>query len=73
MSIKLLLAGRYMGGALASSPPEEPAPWPWREAPTLDYPWREWQEVLGYLGLGGTLAEEVSRRASLAAEGPRIG
>jgi hypothetical protein len=45
----------------------------WREEPTLDYPWREWQEVLGYLGLGGTLAEEVSHRASLAAEGPRIG
>ncbi len=45
----------------------------WREDPTLEYPWREWQEVLGFLGLGGTLAEEVSRRASLVAEGPRIG
>ncbi|ADO75752.1 hypothetical protein [Stigmatella aurantiaca] len=45
----------------------------WREDPTLEYPWREWQEVLGYLGLGGTLAEEVSRRAALAPEGPRIG
>jgi hypothetical protein len=40
----------------------------WREDPMLDYPWREWQEVLGYLGLGGTLAEEVSRRASLHME-----
>lgn len=45
----------------------------WREDPARDYPWREWQEVLGYLGMGGTLAEEVSHRASLAAEGPRIG
>jgi hypothetical protein len=45
----------------------------WREDPARDYPWREWQEVLGYLGMGGTLAEEVSRRASLATEGPRIG
>jgi hypothetical protein len=45
----------------------------WREAPELDYPWREWQELLGYLGLGGTLAEEVSQRANQAAEGPRIG
>ena len=23
----------------------------WREDPALDYPWREWQEVLGYLGI----------------------
>jgi hypothetical protein len=45
----------------------------WREEPTLAYPWLEWQEVLGYLGMGGTLAEEVSHRASRAAEGPRIG
>jgi hypothetical protein len=45
----------------------------WRETPGLDYPWREWQEVLGYLGMGGTLAEEVSQRANQAAEGPRIG
>jgi hypothetical protein len=45
----------------------------WREEPALEYPWREWQEVLGYLGMGGTLAEEVSQRANQAAEGPRIG
>jgi hypothetical protein len=45
----------------------------WREAPELAYPWREWQEVLGYLGVGGTLAEEVSRRASAAPPGPLIG
>ncbi|MDY7226100.1 hypothetical protein [Hyalangium rubrum] len=45
----------------------------WREDPTLPYPWREWQEVLGYLGIGGTLAEQVSQRASQAAEGPRVG
>ncbi|WP_224367919.1 hypothetical protein [Hyalangium versicolor] len=45
----------------------------WREDPALNYPWREWQEVLGYLGMGGTLAEEISHRAALAPEGPRIG
>lgn len=45
----------------------------WREAPELAYPWREWQQVLGYLGVGGTLAEEVSRRAVEAPSGPLIG
>ncbi|KFA92697.1 hypothetical protein [Archangium violaceum] len=45
----------------------------WREAPELSYPWREWQQVLGYLGVGGTLAEEVSRRAVEAPVGPLIG
>lgn len=45
----------------------------WREDPSLPYPWREWQEVLGYLGIGGTLAEEVHRRASTAPGGPPIG
>lgn len=45
----------------------------WREAPELAYPWREWQQVLGYLGMGGTLAEEVSRRAIAAPSGPLIG
>ena len=45
----------------------------WREAPELSYPWREWQQVLGYLGVGGTLAEEVSRRAVEAPSGPLIG
>ncbi|WNG15217.1 hypothetical protein [Cystobacter fuscus] len=45
----------------------------WREDPSLSYPWREWQQVLGYLGKGGTLAEEVSRRASAAPSGPLIG
>ncbi len=45
----------------------------WREDPELPYPWREWQEVLGFLGVGGTLAEEVHRRASAAPGGPPIG
>ncbi|MFY0524899.1 hypothetical protein ACN28I_17685 [Archangium gephyra] len=45
----------------------------WRESPELAYPWREWQQVLGYLGVGGTLAEEVSRRAIEAPSGPLIG
>jgi len=45
----------------------------WREEPSLAYPWREWQQVLGYLGMGGTLAEEVSRRAAAAPAGPLIG
>ena len=45
----------------------------WRQAPQLDYPWREWQQVLGYLGMGGTLAEEVSRRAAAAPSGPLSG
>ena len=45
----------------------------WREDPTLAYPWREWQQVLGYLGVGGTLAEEVSRRAAQAPPGPLSG
>ncbi len=35
----------------------------WRVAPKLAFPWREWQEILGYLGLGGTIAEEVRDRA----------
>jgi hypothetical protein len=45
----------------------------WREDPTLPYPWREWLEVLGYFGQGGTLAEEVSRRAAAAPSGPLLG
>ncbi|MBZ4420731.1 hypothetical protein [Myxococcus sp. RHSTA-1-4] len=45
----------------------------WREDPALPYPWREWQEVLGYLGVGGTLAEEVRRRAAQARGGPPMG
>jgi hypothetical protein len=45
----------------------------WREDASLPYPWREWQEVLGYLGVGGTLAEEVHRRAAGAAGGPPLG
>ena len=45
----------------------------WREDPSLSYPWREWQEVLGFLGIGGTLAEEVSRRATAAPSGSLIG
>lgn len=45
----------------------------WREQPELAYPWREWQQVLGYLGVGGTLAEEVSRRAVDAPSGPLLG
>jgi hypothetical protein len=45
----------------------------WREDPSLPYPWREWLEVLGYLGVGGTLAEEVARRAAAAPSGPLIG
>jgi hypothetical protein len=45
----------------------------WREDPTLPYPWREWQEVLGYLGVGGTLAEEVHRHAKEATGGASLG
>lgn len=45
----------------------------WREDASLPYPWREWQEVLGYLGIGGTLAEEVRRRAATANGGPPMG
>ncbi len=45
----------------------------WREDPSLPYPWREWQEVLGFLGIGGTLAEKVSERAAAAPSGPLIG
>ncbi|MBF5046465.1 hypothetical protein FGE12_28890 [Aggregicoccus sp. 17bor-14] len=45
----------------------------WREDPSLAYPWREWRELLGFLGVGGTLAEEVSRQALQTPEGPRIG
>ncbi|MBU8895790.1 hypothetical protein KRR26_09250 [Corallococcus sp. M34] len=45
----------------------------WREDPSLPYPWRAWQEVLGYLGMGGTLAEEVHRRAGASAGGPPLG
>ncbi|MBM7118375.1 hypothetical protein [Archangium primigenium] len=45
----------------------------WRGDPSLAYPWREWQQVLGYLGVGGTLAEEVSRRAAEAPTGPLLG
>ncbi|MCE9668959.1 hypothetical protein LY474_14195 [Myxococcus stipitatus] len=46
----------------------------WREDASLAYPWREWREVLGYLGVGGTLAEEVHRRAEThATRGPPLG
>ncbi|RKH43962.1 hypothetical protein [Corallococcus sicarius] len=46
----------------------------WREDPSLPYPWREWQEVLGYLGVGGTVAEEVHRHAlESPGTGPSIG
>ncbi len=46
----------------------------WREDASLPFPWREWQEVLGYLGLGGTVAEEVHRRAlESPGAGPSIG
>ncbi len=45
----------------------------WRVEPEQAYPWREWQQVLGYLGVGGTLAEEVSQRAAASPPGPLIG
>lgn len=46
----------------------------WREDPELAYPWREWREVLGYLGVGGTLAETVHHHADHhGARGPSIG
>ncbi|MCP3098344.1 hypothetical protein LZ198_05555 [Myxococcus sp. K15C18031901] len=46
----------------------------WREDPGLAYPWREWREVLGYLGVGGTLAEEVHAQAEKhPARGPPLG
>lgn len=45
----------------------------WRADPTLSFPWREWQEVLGYLGIGGTVAEEVRDRAAATGNGPSIG
>jgi hypothetical protein len=45
----------------------------YREDPSLAYPWVEWRELLGYLGVGGTLAEEVARRAALSKPGLPIG
>ncbi|AGC41806.1 hypothetical protein MYSTI_00456 [Myxococcus stipitatus DSM 14675] len=46
----------------------------WREDPSLTYPWREWREVLGYLGVGGTLAEFVHQQAEThPARGPSLG
>ena len=35
-----------------------------REAPQRDFPWREWRELLAWMGASGTLAEEVVRRAN---------
>ena len=45
----------------------------WREDPSLPFPWREWRELLGFLGRGGTLAEEVSRRAGMEPDLARVG
>lgn len=46
----------------------------WREDPEQPYPFREWREVLGYLGMGGTLAEVVHGQAeSRPGRGPSIG
>ena len=45
----------------------------WREDPALAYPWLEWQEVLGYLGVGGTIADEVHRRVESARRAPALG
>ncbi len=54
----------------------------YRLDPSLDYPWREWQELLGYIELyygddahqaGPDLIAELERRVAAAAGGPRIG
>jgi hypothetical protein len=45
----------------------------WREDRSLAYPWREWRELLGFLGRGGTVADEVRQRAAGAAIAPSIG
>lgn len=40
----------------------------YRDDPSLQFPWHEWREVLAYLGRGGTISEEVARRAAEAGE-----
>ncbi len=41
--------------------------------PTLEYPWREWHEILGYLGSDSPLAAEIARRAAQTPDGSKIG
>lgn len=45
----------------------------YRDDPSLDFPWQEWRDLLGYLGMGGTLSEEVARRAADEGVDARIG
>ncbi|MDQ3265165.1 MAG: hypothetical protein M3Y59_16155 [Myxococcota bacterium] len=45
----------------------------YRDDPSLDFPWSEWRDLLGYLGMGGTLSEEVSRRAASKDTDHKIG
>ena len=40
---------------------------------SLAYPWREWHEILGYLGADTPLAAEVARRADQTPDGPKVG
>jgi hypothetical protein len=41
--------------------------------PTIDYPWREWQEILEYLGVDDPITAEVARMAANLPDSPRIG
>jgi hypothetical protein len=54
----------------------------YRLDPALDYPWREWQELLGYIEeyygddahqAGPELTEEIKRRVAGMVGGPRLG
>src|SRR5262245_9958593 len=46
----------------------------YRLDPTLDYPWREWVELMDLIDQdAGDADEEVRRRAQAAPDGPRIG
>jgi hypothetical protein len=54
----------------------------YRLAPTLDYPWREWQEILGYIEQyfgyaefdgGEEIVKEIERRVTGMVGGPRLG
>lgn len=45
----------------------------YRLAPTLRYPWWEWQEILEHLERRDGLAESIARRAREATDAPLIG
>ena len=41
--------------------------------PELELPWTEWHEMLGYLGIQGSVTVEVAREAARHGGEPRIG